>query len=123
MVFLLQPLMPLLYPPLPQAEALGELHLDPEMTRQLGMTGMTDTLCKVATATWVSKPVVPTEAAMTMLEKIPIVQRSRKVHFVSTSPPGLRTRAVIRGCHTACAAPVDYYMGRPVAMERLSLKR
>ena len=105
-----------------QAEALGHLKLDPEMTRKLGMQGMTEALCKLSTASWVSKPVVVAEATMITM-KVPIVQRSRTVHFYSTSPPGLRSRTVIRGCHNACAAPVDVYMARPEEMEGLSLKR
>ncbi len=100
---------------------MGQLKLDPEMVKRLGMQGLTERQCKVATAMWVSKPVVPTEAALLALE-LPIVQRSRGVDFFNTAPPTVRTRTVLRG-GTVCASPVDLYIARPPEMEGLCLKR
>ena len=91
------------------------------MVMHLGMQGLSAMQCKVATAMWMSKPVVPTEAALLAL-KIPIIKMSRKVVSINTAPSEVRTRRVTR-CEKVCIAPVDHYMSRPdtAEMEALTL--
>lgn len=102
-----------------QAEATGKLNLDPEMVQRLGLYGLSPAQCQVATAIWMSKPVVPTEAALLTL-RIPIINPSRKVLSINTAPPNIRSRRLTKG-NRVCLAPVDHYMARPEAMEALPM--
>jgi len=94
-----------------KAEAIGELTIDPDMVRRLGLEGLTADQCSIASALFVSKPVVPTEAALHLLG-IPVVQLTAKVISINTAPPGIRTRRITRG-NRLCVAPVDKYRQRP----------
>ena len=78
-----------------QAEATGKLNLDSEMVRRLGLHGLSPAQCQLATTIWMSKPVVPTEAALLALH-IPIIRASRKVLSINTAPPHIRSRRVTR---------------------------
>ncbi len=102
-----------------KAEASGKLTIDPQMVRRLGISGLTEEECKIASALFLARPVVPTEAAMHMLH-IPIVQMSTKVVSVNTSPSATRDRRVSRN-NKLCLAPVDKYRSRPTSMEDLTL--
>ena len=82
------------------------------MIMSLGLQGLSPAQCKVATAMWMTKPVVPTEAALLALQ-IKIIQKaSRTVISINTAPPIVRTRRVGKG-NKACLAPVDKYTSRP----------
>lgn len=102
-----------------QAEAIGQLNLDTEMVHRLGIHNLSQAKCQVATASWMTTPVVETEQAMICL-RIPIVQCSKVVIPISTSPPYLRTRRVVQG-NIICLSPVDWYMSRPASMEKLTI--
>lgn len=78
---------------------------------RLGLQGLTPLQCKVATAMWMSKPVVPTEAALQLLQ-IKIITKSKKIVCINTAPSYVRSRRVAMG-NKVCMAPVDTYMGRP----------
>ena len=81
------------------------------MMARLGLEGLTPLQCKVATAMWMSKPVVPTEAALHALQ-IPIINKSKKIISINTAPSYVRTRRLCRN-NKVCLSPVDTYMGRP----------
>ena len=83
------------------------------MMAHLGLEGLTPMQCKVATAMWMSKPVVPTEAALLALQ-IPIIYKSRKVVSINSAPSFVRTRRITRA-EKVLLAPIDHYMGRPNA--------
>jgi hypothetical protein len=98
-----------------KAEAYGQLNLDPNMMSRLGLEGLTPLQCKVATALWMSKPVVPNEAALHVL-RIPIISKSKKVVSINTAPPWVRSKRLGRG-GIVCLAPVDLYTSRPSTPE------
>ena len=102
-----------------QAEATGKLNLDPDMVQRLGLHGLSPAHCQVATAMWMSKPIVATEAGLLAL-RIPIINPSRKVLSINTAPPHIRSRRVTRG-NRVCLAPVDHYMARPEEMEDMPM--
>ena len=81
------------------------------MIMSLGLQVLSPARCQVATAMWMTKPVVPTEAALLALQ-IKIIQKSRTVISINTAPPIVRTRRVGKG-NKACLAPVDKYTSRP----------
>jgi hypothetical protein len=103
-----------------QAEASGFLKVDADLAKRLGLPGMTEAQCQVASALWLTHPVVPTEAALIALG-IPIVQKSRKVEAIATCPPGARMRKVLRGGQVTYA-PVDIYSLRPASMELVTMR-
>ncbi|GAX85816.1 hypothetical protein CEUSTIGMA_g13231.t1 [Chlamydomonas eustigma] len=43
-----------------KAEASGHLNIDPNMVTRIGLEGLSEAQCQVATATWMTKPVVAT---------------------------------------------------------------
>ncbi|GAX86458.1 hypothetical protein CEUSTIGMA_g13868.t1 [Chlamydomonas eustigma] len=102
-----------------KAEASSHLNIDPNMVTRLGLEGLSEAQCQVATATWMTKPVVATEAAMILL-RIKMVQGSRQVISINTAPPSIRMKRMSRG-NNLCMAPVDKYMARPVEMENLTM--
>ncbi|GAX77998.1 hypothetical protein CEUSTIGMA_g5440.t1 [Chlamydomonas eustigma] len=109
-----------------KAEASGHIGFNPDMVRRIGMGLMgclTEAQCKLASATWVTKPVVPTEAALAML-RIPVVQCTGKVVAVNTEPPEIsayRARRAGKG-DSVCLAPIDKYMARPATyLDHLTL--
>ena len=104
-----------------QAEAYGHLNLDPDMMSRLGLEGLTPLQCKVATALWMSKPVVPNEAALHVLG-IPIISKTKKIVSINTAPPWVRSKRLMKGVHV-CLAPVDLYTCRPDTpdMNRMTL--
>lgn len=85
------------------------------MMARLGLEGLTPLQCRVATALWMSKPVVPNEAALHVL-RIPIISKSKKVVSINTAPPWVRCKRLVRG-GTVCLAPVDLYTSRPATPE------
>ena len=89
------------------------------MMARLGLEGLTPLQCKVAVAMWMSKPVVPTEAALHALQ-IPIIQKSKTVISINTAPSYVRSRRVGRA-NKVCLAPVDTYMARPDSPELNSM--
>lgn len=93
------------------------------MMRRLGLEGLTKLQCKVATAMWMSKPVVPTEAALHALQ-IPVISKSKKIISINTAPSYVRTRRLSRA-NKVCMAPVDTYVGRPdmVDLNQMTLIR
>lgn len=102
-----------------KAEASGHLNIDAATVVRLGLQGLSQAQCQVATAMWMTKPVVATEAALLLL-RIPIVQSSQKVLSISTAPPAIRMKRVGRG-NRLCYAPVDKYMARPASLEALTM--
>jgi len=95
-----------------KAEASGFLKVNAEMVARLGLQGLTPAQCKVASALWLTKPVVPTEAALHVL-RIPIVSMSKKVVSINTAPPEIRVRRVSPNSDHVCIPQVEHYMGRP----------
>ncbi len=106
-----------------QAEASGFITVNAKLAESLGLPGMSEAQSQVASALWLTHPVVPTEAALIVLE-IPIIQKSRKVEAFVTSPPASRMRKVLPYARGGVAyAPVDVYSVRPAALEACTLKQ
>jgi hypothetical protein len=61
-----------------------------------------------------SKPVCATEAALHLLE-IPVISRSRKVHFFDSSLPSQRKKWINSRTGKPCVHPVESYCSRPAA--------
>ena len=102
---------------------MGNLNLTADMAKRLGLPGMTEAQCRVASALWMTKPVSPTEAALICLE-IPLVKKSRAVEYFKTPPPSTRIRKVSRSrAKQVYVPPVHTYIGRPAHLDGLCLKR
>ena len=94
-----------------KCEPTGRLRLDDEAVKTLGLGHLTKAQRRLAAALCMTKPVPPSEAAL-MLLGIPVVQKSRTVHFLGTVPPMLRTRRVTKWGGVT-RKPVDEYLNRP----------
>jgi len=103
-----------------KTEPNGNLKVTAEMVLRLGLEGLTEAQCQVASAMWMTKPVVPTEAAL-LVARIPIIQASKSVVCINTAPPGIRVRRINRRSQGVCLAPVDKYMARPADLQDMTL--
>lgn len=97
-----------------QAEPSGHLDLDPSIAARLGIPGLSEDQCKLISASVLTQPVSPCEAALIALS-IPLVKMSRKVESVSTIPPARRKKVKLM-CPGVAYAPVDHYCGRPASL-------
>lgn len=104
-----------------QAEPSGILRVSPEAIDRLGLGGLSPAQRKVASAMWLTHPVVPTEASLIVMG-IPIIIKSRAVNTFSTAPPESRMRQCLRGGGVN-DAPVDVYCKRPTILEDIPLKK
>ena len=94
-----------------KSEAVGSLVADASLVDRLHMSGMASLQCMIASALWMVKPVQPCEAALHVMQ-VPIIQKSRAVTSVSSSPPTQRYN-FIRGSNQFCRSSVEKYMNRP----------
>jgi hypothetical protein len=104
-----------------KCEPSGTLNLSPDLVRHLGLGHLTPQQCRLAAALWMTKPIVPTEAAVLVLG-IPMVQQSRKVDAINTAPPLLRMRVAGFKFGGITTRPVDDYMNRPPAFEDMACR-
>jgi hypothetical protein len=94
-----------------KCEPYGKLNLNEAMLDALGLGNFSPAQKRLASSMFMTKPVVPSSAAMTMLG-ISIVTQKTPVETISTVPPLLRTRQVNRR-NGVSMKPVDHYMNRP----------
>jgi hypothetical protein len=87
-----------------KCEPSGSLNLDVHATRALGLQNLTDLQLKMVAAFVLTKPVSPSEAAMSLLE-YPMIERDVPVLYVDSAPPKLRTR-ILRASKTILH-PID----------------
>lgn len=100
-----------------KSEPTGSLRIDAHAAKNLGLEGVSETRLKVISAFVLSKPVSPSEAAMSLLE-FPMIERDTTVLFYDSCPPQMRLRTL--KAHSTVVHPVDSYCGRPEQLEHLT---
>ena len=101
-----------------KAEPKGNLHVTPDIAAGLNLKDLKPHQAQAAAALWMLQPVSPWEQALILLG-IPLVQRSRKVHSISSRPPQQRTYTVSKS-KTVCRSSIDKYTCRPEALEEVT---
>jgi hypothetical protein len=92
----------------------GSLNLDFRAARALGFHNLIDLQLKMVAAFVLTKPVSPSEAAMSLLE-FPMFERDVNVLFMDSVPLKLRMRTL--RSNSTVLHPIDKYCGRPVEFE------
>lgn len=96
-------------------EPTGFLDIDVELAQKLCFNSdVSHEQLKLISATILTKPIAPPEAAHNMLQ-YSIIELSDSPHFVNTAPPSMRSRATLRNA-CMCFPPVEHYIGRPASM-------
>ena len=101
-----------------KAEPKGNPHVTPDIAAGLNLKDLKPHQAQAAAALWMVQPVSPCEQALILLG-IPLVQRSRKVHSISSRPPQQRTYTVSKS-NTVCRSSIDKYTCRPEALEEVT---
>jgi hypothetical protein len=104
-----------------KCEPQGIIKLDDVNARHLGLVDATPLQLQLISATITTKPVSPTEAALSCLQ-IPIISKNVGVKYVDSKPPNLHTKMVtkskILGFH-----PIDIYCAQPSNMAQYTFTK
>jgi hypothetical protein len=74
-----------------KCEPTGNINLDADAARALGLRGLSELQLKLASATVLSRPLGPAESALILLG-ISLIQLSQSISHISCVPPVMRTR-------------------------------
>jgi hypothetical protein len=99
-----------------KAEPSGSLRIDAQAANSLGLENVSETRLKLISAFVLSKPVSPSEAAMSLLE-LSVIERDTPLLYYDSSPPQLRTKTL--KAQSAVIHPVDSYCTRPKDLENM----
>lgn len=102
-----------------KTEPCGELNLNVDLAARLGLHDLSEPQLKLLSATVLSRPVSPCEAALYCLQ-IPVVQKSDAVVFVDSLPPGLRSHRFSKWASRPVVPPIDLYCGRPSCLNKVT---
>jgi hypothetical protein len=105
-------------------EPSGTLNLDIQFAHHLGLDAASEAEIRTFYALHNTKPVSVSEAALIILG-LPLIQKSKAVHFHDTTPPHLRKRRASKAHPNGClhVAPVTKYCGRPAAASDYSFMK
>ena len=101
-----------------KSEPHGPIQLDKTNAERLGLQGASNFQLQLIFSLIISKPISPAEATLACLH-IPVIQKSRIMKYIDSTPPMLQTKLVTKsrvlGFH-----PIDAYCNRLIAFESMT---
>jgi hypothetical protein len=103
-----------------KGEAVGNLNLDVEKSKVVGLSSFSTAQLKAYTALFQSTPVSPCETTLHMMG-VDLVELSQTFEYVDTSTPEKRMRRFPKAQHTK-PHPVQMYVRRPEKLQHITFR-